>query len=124
MACHILPFLLVLPQTKLAFFELRIYQSHSEPKAIRKVEMFNKGEIDIFLETGLTPVFFGEAVIGSQLPNLTYMLTFSNMQDRETSWEAFRNHPDWHTMSADPYYADTVSNITSIILRPESFSQV
>ena len=105
-------------------FELRIYESHSEPKAIRKVEMFNKGEIDIFLKTGLTPVFFGESIIGAQLPNLTYMLTFKDMNDRSESWNRFRVHPDWKTMSADPYYADTVSNITSIILSPAAFSQV
>ena len=105
-------------------FELRIYESHSEPAAIRKVEMFNKGEIDIFLATGLTPVFFGEAIIGDKLPNLTYMLTFKDMADRDNSWSNFRAHPDWKAMSADPYYKDTVSNITSIILRPASYSQL
>lgn len=105
-------------------FELRIYESHSEPAAIRKVEMFNKGEIDIFLKTGLTPVFFGEAMIGDKLPNLTYMLTFKDMADRDESWGKFIAHPDWAAMKADPYYKDTVSNITSIILRPLPFSQV
>jgi len=105
-------------------FELRIYESHSEPKAIRKVEMFDKGEIDIFLKTGLTPVFFGEAMIGSLLPNLTYMLTFKDLNDRDASWRKFIDHPDWKAMSSDPYYADTVSNITSIILRPSPISQV
>ena len=105
-------------------FELRIYESHSERAAIRKVEMFNKGEIDIFHATGLTPVFFGEAMVGSLLPNLTYMLTFKDLADRDASWGKFINHPDWKTMSSDPYYKDTVSNITSIILRPASFSQL
>lgn len=105
-------------------FELRIYESHSEPSAIRKVEMFNKGEIDIFHKTGLTPVFFGESIIGSLLPNLTYMLTFKDLNDRDESWGKFIQHPDWKKMSSDPYYADTVSNITSIILRPMPFSQI
>ncbi len=105
-------------------FELRIYESHSEKAAIRKVEMFNSGEIPIFLDTGLTPVFFGEAVIGEQLPNLTYMLTFKDFADREESWNKFRVHPDWQKMSSDPYYKDTVSNINSILLRPEPYSQL
>ena len=105
-------------------FELRIYESHSERAAIRKVEMFNKGEIDIFLATGLTPVFFGEAIVGTLLPNLTYMLTFKDMNDRDESWSKFRVHPDWKTMSSDPYYKDTVSNITSMILSPAPYSQV
>ena len=105
-------------------FELRIYESHSERAAIRKVEMFDKGEIDIFHATGLTPVFFGESIIGTQLPNLTYMLTFKDLADRDESWNKFRVHPDWKTMSSDPYYADTVSNITSIILSPTPYSQI
>ena len=105
-------------------FELRIYESHSEAAAIRKVEMFNNGEIPIFLDTGLTPVFFGEALIGEKLPNLTYMLTFKDMADRDESWSKFIVHPDWKKMSSDPYYKDTVSNITSIILRPLPFSQL
>ncbi len=105
-------------------FELRIYESHSDHAAMRKIEMFNKGEIDIFHDTGLTPVFFGESIVGPLLPNLTYLLIFDDFEDREASWAAFRDHPDWKTMSSDPYYADTVSNITSIILRPLPFSQL
>ena len=105
-------------------FELRIYESHSERAAIRKVEMFNKGEIDIFLKTGLTPVFFGEAMVGELLPNLTYMLTFKDLAERDAAWQKFIAHPDWEAMKADDYYKDTVSNITSIILRPLPFSQI
>ena len=105
-------------------FELRIYESHSEPAAIRKIEMFNNGEIDIFHATGLTPVFFGETLVGPLMPNLTYMLTFKDLAERDASWAKFIAHPDWKTMSADPYYKDTVSNITSIILRPLPFSQI
>ncbi len=105
-------------------FELRIYESHSEAAAIRKVEMFNNGEIEIFHKTGLTPVFFGEAIAGKLLPNLTYMLTFENMTERDAAWQKFIAHPDWKKMSSDPYYKGTVSNITSQIFRPAAFSQL
>ncbi|MEM8488119.1 MAG: NIPSNAP family protein [Bacteroidota bacterium] len=105
-------------------FELRIYESHSEEAAIRKIHMFNNGEIPIFLDTGLTPVFFGEAMVGERLPNLTYMLTFKDLAARSEAWGKFVVHPDWEKMKADTYYKDTVSNITSIILRPLPFSQV
>ncbi len=105
-------------------FELRIYESHSEEAAARKIHMFNNGEIPIFHDTGLTPVFFGEALIGELLPNLTYMLTFKDLAARSEAWSKFSVHPDWDAMKADPYYKNTVSNITSIILRPLPFSQV
>lgn len=105
-------------------FELRTYESHNAEAARRKVEMFNEGEIAIFRRTGLQPVFFAESIIGPDLPNLTYMLVFEGMEEREASWERFVNDPEWEEMSQDSYYADTVSNITDFILEPTSYSQV
>ena len=104
-------------------FELRRYESHTEAAGRRKVEMFDKGEIAIFRKTGLTPVFFGEGLAGANLPHLTYMLTFENMAARDAAWAVFTADPEWAVMSRDPYYADTVSAITDVILRPAAFSQ-
>ena len=87
--------------------------------------MFNEGgEIALFRKTGLTPVFFGETVVGRNLPNLTYMLAFDDMADRDKRWKVFVADPGWKTLSADPAYKDTVSNITDIILRPTAYSQI
>ena len=60
-------------------FELRTYESHSDRAALNKLKMFNAGEIPIFRRAGLTPVFFGETVIGAKMPSLTYMLVFANL---------------------------------------------
>jgi hypothetical protein len=105
-------------------FQLRIYESHSTPKAKRKVEMFNKGEIAVFRETGLDPVFFGEALVGVKMPNLTYMVGFASAEAQKAAWDAFRVHPEWKKMSSDPYYKDTVSNITNLVLKPTAASQI
>ncbi len=106
-------------------FELRTYESHSKKKAKKKIEMFNEGgEIAIFRKTGLGPVFFGETLIGPNLPNLTYMLSFDDMAMRDKRWQAFGSDPDWKKLSADQAYADTVSNITDVILRPARYSQI
>lgn len=119
---------LVPPSTggkKLSLFELRIYESHGEKAAKKKIEMFNEGgEIEIFHKTGLQPVFFGETLIGSRMPNLTYMFAFEDMAARDKAWDNFRQSPDWKSLSANPIYADTVSNITDIFLRPASYSQI
>ena len=104
--------------------ELRTYESHSDKAAINKLKMFNAGEVPIFRKTGLTPVFFGETVIGPKMPNLVYMLTFENMPARDAAWVAFGQHPDWKTLSADPQYKENVSAISDLILRPTSFSQI
>ncbi len=105
-------------------FQLRIYESHNEMKAKRKIEMFNSGEIPVFRETGLNPIFFGESLIGSNMPNLTYMVGFDNPEAQKKAWDAFRVHPKWKEMSSDPYYKDTVSNITNIVLKPAKGSQI
>ncbi len=113
------------PEAKQRIFELRIYESHSVKANKKKIEMFNEGgEIALFKKTGLTPVFFGETIIGQQLPNLTYMLVFEDMADRDARWQTFVNHPEWRQMSSNPAYKDTVSNITDIILRPTDYSQI
>jgi hypothetical protein len=116
---------LEVPAKKDRLFELRIYESHSEKASKKKVEMFNEGgEIELFRKTGLTPVFFGETVIGRNMPNLNYMLVFDDMADRDARWKVFVASPGWKTLSADPQYKDTVSNITDIILRPTAYSQI
>lgn len=113
------------PAQKDRIFELRTYESHSEKAAKKKIEMFNEGgEIAIFRETGLTPVFFGETLIGPRLPNLTYMLVFDDMDDHAASWQNFIGNEKWKELSADPQYKDTVSNIHNRILRPLSYSQI
>ncbi len=105
--------------------EMRTYESHSYLAAQKKLEMFNKGgEIPIFKKTGLTPVFYGETLIGPRMPNLTYMLAFKDIMERDKSWAAFGSHPDWKKLSADTQYKDTVSNITDLILHPLDFSQI
>ncbi len=110
---------------KSRIYELRIYESHSLAFGKKKIEMFNEGgEIEIFRKTGLQPVLFAETLNGPQMPNLMYMLVFENMDSRKKSWDTFRVAPEWIKLKADPYYKDTVSNITDIILRPTSFSQI
>jgi hypothetical protein len=116
---------LVVPEKKPRIFELRTYESHSIKAAKKKIEMFNEGgEIKVFLKTGLQPVFFGETLIGPKMPNLTYMLVFDDLTDRDAKWKVFGGSPEWKKLSNDPEYKDTVSNITDIILRPTSFSQI
>jgi len=115
---------LVAPEKKGRIFELRTYESHSKKANKKKIEMFNQGEIAIFKRTGLTPVFFGETLIGSKMPNLTYMLTFADMAEREKNWATFIADPEWKKMNSIPEYATAVSNISNIFLRPTAYSQI
>jgi NIPSNAP len=107
-------------------FELRTYESHSQKANQKKIEMFNRSEIAIFRRTGLAPVFFGETLTGSKLPNLTYMLVFDSMADHDKNWSIFAADPEWKKLSSTPGYTDPeiVSNISNIFLRPTAYSQI
>ena len=115
---------LMTPNRAPRVLELRIYQSHSEAKARRKIQMFNDGEIPIFRDAGFETVFFGESLIGPGLPNLQYLLAAPDMEANQAGWKAFVKHPDWKAMKDLPKYADTVSHIDKLFLAPTSFSEV
>jgi hypothetical protein len=116
-----------LPPRDQRIFELRQYKSASEAAGKKKIEMFNdKGEIDIFKRLGFKPVFFGETIFGIDRPNLTYMVTFKDMEDKAAHWKAFGSDPEWKKISSVPEYADAllVSKITSTMLVPTSYSGI
>ena len=118
---------LEIPEKKPRLFELRRYESHNETAGKKKIEMFNEaGEIAIFKRVGLTPVFFGEALIGPLLPNLTYMLTFDDMAEHDKNWKTFGGDPEWKKISGMPEYANDkiLSAITRTFLIPTAFSQI
>jgi NIPSNAP protein len=88
--------------------------------------MFNTAEIDIFRKTGLNPVFFGETLTGDKMPNLTYMLVFNNMDERQANWKRFGGSPEWKALRAIPEYADKkiLCGITNLYLKPADYSQI
>jgi hypothetical protein len=113
------------PRTGERVFELRTYESHSEVQAKLKIEMFNEGgELKIFENVGLDGVFFGETLVGSNLPNLTYMLAYQDMAEHERAWQAFRSDPEWMQLREQERYRDTVSKIINRFLKPADYSQI
>ena len=105
-------------------FELRLYESHTEAHAARKVDMFNSGEIQIMKDVRLNPVFFGETLIGPDTPNLVYMLSAPNMETHKSHWKDFLKHPEWKRMSQMKKYKDTVSKIKKWFLQPTRYSKI
>ncbi len=114
------------PAKRASLYNLRIYESHNEAASKKKIEMFNKGEIEIFRRTGLTPVLFGEAILGTRIPNLTYLLAFDDEAARVEAWNKFRSDPEWFKLKSIPEYEDKriVSKITNKLLTPAEYSQI
>ncbi len=107
-------------------FELRTYESPSDRDHVRKVEMFNSGEFEVFRHAGFQSVFYGDTLVGSRLPHLTYMLAFDDLANRNKLWSAFGGSPEWKKLSSDQRFAfeEIVSNITNVILSPAGYSQI
>ena len=114
------------PEKGAHIFELRTYESNNVKAGKRKIKMFNDTEAAIFQRLGMAPVFFGETIVGRNLPNLTYMLTFDDLAARERLWGAFGRDPEWQKLRSQPELADAliVSNISNAILRPMPFSGI
>jgi hypothetical protein len=114
------------PKRAARIFELRTYESVNEKASRRKIKMFEDGEAAIFRRMGMGPVFFGQTLVGRNLPSLTYMLSYDDLAARDRLWRAFGSDPEWQKLRAQPGLSDAeiVSNITNTILRPLSFSQI
>lgn len=105
-------------------YELRDYESFSEYKGFMKVNMFNNGEIDIFNKTGLDGIFYGRVLAGKNAPNLVYMVSYKDMEERDANWKKFLNHPDWKSLSKEEQYKQTVSKIHQTFLVAKPYSQL
>jgi hypothetical protein len=69
-------------------------------------------------------VLFGEALVGSGLPCLKYMLATSDLDANKAAWAQFIAHPKFVKMKNDPKYAGTEPNIVKMYLEPTEYSQV
>jgi hypothetical protein len=117
---------LVLPKQKdgQRIFELRSYESPTIHLAKKKMDMFNNDEINIFNRLGFDPVFYGEVISGSRMPNLMYMPVFKSVDDRNAQWKTFGNDSKWKEISTDPANENnvSVSHIDSILMHSTDYS--
>lgn len=106
-------------------YELRSYEGHTEKIYKNKVKMFNEGgEVKLFKRLNFNAVFYGEVLAGGRMPNLMYMTSFENMEDRDEHWKTFSADPEWKTLSALPEYRNNVSKNTIYLLHPTAYSEL
>lgn len=107
-------------------FELRVYESYSELTGVIKVQMFNDGEIELFEKVGLPAIFYGEAIAGGNLPQLTYMLAHDSTEAQKAGWQKFIRSPEWASLQKQEPYAGRklVSKIKKTMLVATSYSQI
>jgi hypothetical protein len=111
-------------KTPTRIFEMRDYESHSELKALSKMVMFDEGEIEIMKDLGMSPVFFGQALAGPNLPHLRYITSGPDLATHLANWKKFGPDPRWVKMKDLPQYAENTSKNTARFLAPTPYSQI
>ena len=105
-------------------FEMRDYESHSEERALSKMAMFNEGEIEVMKDLGMSPVFFGQALAGPNLPHLRYITCAADLATHLANCKKFGPDPRWMKMKDLPQYAGNTSKNTARFLVPTAFSAI
>ncbi len=105
-------------------FDLRIAETPNLGAQARKIEMWNKGELDVFRTCRVNPLFFGETMAGSRMPNFWFMVWFDGPEAREAAWESFAKDPNWARMRKDPRYKAATTKIADTFLQPLEFSPI
>jgi hypothetical protein len=111
-------------RTPTRIFEMRDYESHSELAALNKMAMFDAGETEVMKDIGMSPVFFGQALAGPNLPHLRYMTSGSDLATHLANWKKFGPDPRWIKLKDDPQYANNTSKNTARFLVPTAYSQI
>ena len=72
---------------------------------------------------GIRPIGFWTTLVGKSSNELTYILPWESLADRETKWTAFQNDPAWHKVRDDSERdGPIVASINNQILTPTTFS--
>ncbi len=111
-------------KTPTRIFELRDYESHSEERALSKMAMFDDGEIPLMQDLGMSPVFFGQALAGPNLPHLRYITCGPDLATHLGNWKKFGPDPRWVKMKDQPTYKDNTSKNTARFIVPTAYSQI
>lgn len=107
-------------------FDLRIYEQETFRDTQEKMRMFNEEEIQIFRDSGIHPVFFGETIVGSHMPSLIYMSHYADMDARGKAWGTFVASDGWQRIKNRPGWSneDIVSTVSNIHLAGLPFSPI
>jgi hypothetical protein len=105
-------------------YEMRVYRCVPMrlPNLLKRFEMIT---LDLWAKHGIRQAGFWTTLVGASSQELTYMLAWDSMAERETKWGAFMADPDWIAKRAETEKdGPIVETISNQFLAPTSFSSV
>jgi hypothetical protein len=104
-------------------YEWRSYESPTDEKFLNKVKMFNEGgAVALFKRLNFNAIFYASVVAGGRMPNLIYMTSFENLEDRNSHWKTFSADAEWKKLSSLPEYQNNVSKADIILMKAYPYS--
>lgn len=80
--------------------EMRVYEC--APGRLGALqERFAKHTLGFFQKHGIEPMGFWTTLVGRNNHELTYLLKWKDMAEREAKWNAFQADPDWIARRAE-----------------------
>lgn len=105
-------------------YELRIYRC-LPGRLPALLKRFETATLKLFDKHGIRQAGFFTTVIGDSNNDLTYLLAWDSMAEREQKWTAFMTDPAWISARAESEKdGQIVANITSRFVAPTAFSAV
>ena len=103
-------------------YELRVYRC-IPGRLPALIKRFDTVTLKLWEKHGIRQVGFWTTLIGESNQELTYMLAWNSLAEREQKWNAFQADPEWHK-ARDESEKDglIISNIKTAMLRPTAFS--
>ena len=105
-------------------YEMRIYRCLPGrlPALLKRFETVT---LKIWEKHGIRQAGFWTTLVGESNQDLTYLLAWESMEERERCWNAFQSDPAWIAARAESERDGAiVANIANSFLQPTAFSSV
>ena len=105
-------------------YEMRIYRC-VPGRLPALLQRFEKVTLSLWKKHGIRQAGFWTTVIGESNNDLTYLLAWESLAEREKKWAAFQSDQEWITARAKTEEdGQIVLTIVNQLLAPTSFSSV
>ncbi|HVV40791.1 MAG TPA: NIPSNAP family protein [Nitrobacter sp.] len=105
-------------------YEMRVYRC-VPGRLPALLKRFETTTLKLWDKHGIKQAGFFTTLVGESNQELTYLLAWDSMADREKKWTAFQTDPDWIAARAKTEEdGQIVGNIVNQFLQPTAFSSV
>jgi hypothetical protein len=105
-------------------YEMRVY-SCIPGRLPALLKRFETVTLPLWEKHGIRQAGFWTTLVGESNQNLTYLLAWESLAEREERWNAFQSNPDWIAARSESERDGAIlANIASSFLQPTSFSSV